>query len=88
MSIIDKTEIKSEMIKKRIHNFYCDNCGEYLGAVKEYDDGYYHRPGEYNLAIHVDGGWLRYNQQLCEECRQQFIDRLKDTLVKMGFKPE
>lgn len=42
VSIIDKTEIKSEMIKKRIHNFYCDNCGEYLGAVKEYDDGYYH----------------------------------------------
>lgn len=77
MSFIEKTETKLEKIKQTIHYFYCDNCGEYLDAVEGHDDGYYHRPGEYNLPIHID-----------KECKQQLIDTLRDTLIKMGFKPE
>lgn len=35
---MEKIEEKIVEEKRKIHKFYCDKCGEYLGESEEFDD--------------------------------------------------
>ena len=42
---------------KKIHHFYCDDCGKYLGSSEEYPDGYYEEIGLLELGFYLSDGW-------------------------------
>ena len=77
------TERKIERVE-RGHDFYCDRCGKYLGSSEEYDDGYYHKIGNFELKLYTDK-WLVLNKHYCNECRRQFLSKLNLILKELGF---
>lgn len=72
---------EAELVK---HHFYCDECGEYLGVSKEYDDGWYKELGELELKFYIDH-WYIVKKCLCGNCAAKFIENLKATLKNFGF---
>jgi hypothetical protein len=70
------------------HDFYCDECNEFLGTAIEEPDGWYKEFGEYELKIYVDDGWYYVNKHLCHECRKAFIENVKVSLKNLGFEKE
>ena len=81
-----KSTIKT--IEKRQHLFYCDECGKYLGASTEYDDGYYQTYGDFRLKFCVVDNWYRVTKCFCDDCREKFINNVKTNLTNMGFEKD
>ena len=81
MDNVEKTTRTIEEIK---HNFYCDVCNKYLGSSTEYDDGYYVGFGDFELKFYIDG-WYRFEKCLCDDCKNDFLGNLKETLKTFGF---
>lgn len=83
---------KQEKIEKKCieikHNFFCDNCEEYLGSTVEYEDGYYPELGEFNLSFNLPDGWYKAKGHFCNKCKEEFIESLKTKLVNMGFQKD
>lgn len=79
-----KAVCKKELIK---HSFYCDECGEYLGTSEEYDDGWYHKFGEFELKFYVND-WYRLDKCLCDKCRDNFTENFISILKNIGFKKD
>ena len=77
-------EQRIESVQK-IHHFYCDDCGKYLGSSEEYPDGYYEEIGLLELKFYLSDGWYRKRSILCDECREKFIDSMRKTLTEKGF---
>lgn len=44
---------KKEIIKIT-HEFYCDNCGKFLGSSEEWDDGYYEELGSFENKLYIN----------------------------------
>ena len=80
-----KTVCKKEFIK---HSFYCDDCDKYLGTSEEYDDGWYHKFGEFELKFYVSDKWYRIEKCLCDDCKKSFITNVKINLINMGFEED
>lgn len=76
--------IKTEEIPstKTVHNIYCDECGKFITSSIEYDDGYFSNPAEFSCKFL---GYT-FEKELCRECQEKFYTKMKDTLLKMGFK--
>lgn len=76
--------IKTEKIPstKTIHNIYCDECGKFITSSIEYDDGYFKNPAEFSCRILS----YKFEKELCEECKEKFYTKLRDALLKIGFK--
>lgn len=70
------------------HHFYCDECGNYLGKVSEYDDGWYPEIGELEIKFHLPQGWYKIEKHFCDKCRSKFLSMLETTLVDIGFERE
>ena len=80
------TEIRKKEENK--HQFYCDNCNKYLGETQEYEDGYYPKIGEFELSFYLPDGWYKVEKCLCEECKNNYIDKLRDVLKSIGFEAD
>lgn len=85
---MDKIEKITRTIEDRIHHFYCDECHEYLGNSKEYDDGYYHKIGNFELRFYLRNKWHKVEKYLCDDCREKFLQNVENTLVGLGFSLE
>lgn len=77
--IIEVEEIK--------HEFYCDECGKYLGVSYEHDDGWYETLGEVNLSYNVNG-FLYLRKCLCDKCKYELEDNIRRNLSALGFTAE
>lgn len=66
------------------HEFYCDECNEYLGVSYECDDGWYSKLGEFKLSCNIDG-WLHLEKCLCNKCKYEFINKVRKNLFDIGF---
>ena len=68
------------------HEFYCDECGEYLGRSEEYEDGYYYKIGEYQWKYYDKNcGWLYKKGNYCPKCQERVAEQIASALKKMGF---
>ena len=68
-----------------LHRFHCDECNKYLGTTEEYDDGYYQKLGELQLKFYLPYDWYKVEKCLCKECRNKYIENLKENLKGIGF---
>lgn len=84
---MEKTREIIKEVKQYEHSFYCDECGKHLGTSTEYDDGWYQDFGELEIKIYIDG-WYRIKKCLCDNCRYNFIEKLKTYLGVLGFEKE
>ena len=71
-------------VEETRHEFYCDECDQYLGTSYECDDGWYDDIGKFELKLNVSG-WLRVRKCLCTKCRYEFINKLRTNLFDFGF---
>lgn len=67
------------------HEFYCDNCGKFLGSSKEWDDGYYKEYGSFKNNLCINSRWYRYRKNLCDKCQNEFVAKLTKTLIELGY---
>ena len=82
---MDKVEQKTVEMKRKIHKFYCDKCGEYLDESEEYDDGYYEEIGYVIQCIVINGKQYIYKRHLCNKCKENFYKDLSNVLEIVGF---
>jgi hypothetical protein len=81
-----KTESVTKTVTDTIHHFYCDGCGKLLGSTHEDQYGYYAGIGEFEIFWRVpDYGFIEFNKNFCEKCKQQFLDKLVTNLENIGF---
>lgn len=83
--IMEKVEEKIVEEKRKIHKFYCDKCGKYLGVIKEYDDGYYEELGSFGERIVVNGTPYYCTGHLCSKCKEEHYKELSNLLETIGF---
>jgi hypothetical protein len=84
---MEKLETNTCTIENVTHHFYCDDCNKYLGETEEYDDGYYHELGEFELSFYFLDNRYEINKCLCDECREKFLNKMLLILTELGFKP-
>lgn len=82
-----KTITEVVEVEETRHEFYCDECGKYLGVSYECDDGWYKRLGEFELNCYING-WLHFKKCLCDKCKYEFENKVRATLLDIGFKVE
>lgn len=82
---MEKVEEKKVEVKRKIHKFYCDKCGEYLGDAEEYDDEYYEEIGYVTQRIVINGKQYLYKGHLCNKCKENFYKDLGNVLEIVGF---
>ncbi len=64
--------------------FYCDDCGKFLGKSEEYDDGYYEKLGEFEVKFNFNG-WYKLEKHLCDECKEKETKKIEKSLKELGF---
>ena len=79
---MDKIETIERVVEERIHRFYCDDCGKFLGKSTEWDDGYYEEIG--NFSTHYGCHYIK--KHLCDKCKDEFVSKLNQALTNLGFK--
>ena len=85
---MEKVEEKKVEVKRKIHKFYCDKCGEYLGDVEEYYDGYYAEIGYIIQRIVINKKQYLYKRHLCDKCKENFYEDLGNAIEMIGFVKE
>lgn len=85
---MEKVEEKIVKAKRKIHKFYCDKCGKYLGGIEEYDDGYCEEIGYIAQRIVVNGKHYLYKRHLCDKCKENFYEDLGNAIEMIGFVKE
>lgn len=79
-------EVKKNATANEIE-FYCDDCGKFLGKTEEYDDGCYEELGKFMVEFYFDE-WYKLEKHLCNECKEKESKKLKETLNELGFVKE
>ena len=82
---MEKINSKIVEMPQIIHEFYCDDCGEYIGSSDEYDDGYYYEPSVYELKYFLNGSWYKLKKCLCEDCVKKKNNTIKQMFLDNGF---
>jgi hypothetical protein len=82
---MDKTTTIETIHKTIVHEFYCDECGAYLGKSEEYDDGYYPEIGEFEITVNING-WYILKECLCDKCAEKKTNDIYKALKNLGFK--
>lgn len=83
---MDKVENHEKIVKIKTHTFYCDICNKLIGKSEEEDDGYYKELGEYELGFHLPKiGFFDLHKNLCDECKEKFVEKIKTSLLDLGF---
>lgn len=85
---MEKVEEKIIEAKRKIHKFYCDKCGEHLGDVEEYYDGYYAEIGYIIQRIVINKKQYLYKRHLCDKCKENFYEYLGNAIEMIGFVKE
>lgn len=91
-----KEECQKIVRVRYIHHFYCDRCGEEIGASIEYDDGYVPTPKGVH-EVESDGLYVRlddyydkiytpYNE-LCDACWQELRENSIEAIEKIFSEP-
>lgn len=78
-----RIEVKTNTIINEIE-FYCDDCGNFLGKTEEYDDWYYEELGEFEVDFYFNG-WYKLEKHLCDECKEKETKKIEKALKKLGF---
>lgn len=74
-------------ITKKVHEFYCDECGALIGSSDEYREGDYERCEAFELNVLTpDGLFKYYDKLLCENCKVTFPTKVYEALETLGFK--
>lgn len=81
---MEKVQKYNVTLERAMHHFWCDECGEYLGATEEYGDGYYPTIGEFEINFNLNG-WYECKRNLCSSCNRKFTNRIRDALLELGF---
>jgi hypothetical protein len=82
-------ENKVKLIKtKKIHDFYCDDCGTFIESCTEYDDGYVANDCDFVHKVFVDDKWYILRKQLCYKCKEITFNKIKAALIDLGYKKE
>ena len=84
---MEQTKVSPRYYEERMHYFYCDECGKYLGQSLEYNDGYYEELGKFELQCYIDNRYILH-KHLCKECESKLLLEIERELRKLGFKPE
>ena len=82
---MEKVEERIVEEKRKIHKFYCNKCGKYLGEIEEYYDGYYEEIGYVVQRIVINGKQYLYKGHLCNKCKENFYKDLGNVLEIVGF---
>lgn len=77
-------EEKVETILRK-HIITCDNCDKELMISVEYDDGYYNFPEDTVIEINLNGKQFRKIKTLCENCKKDYLARMHNEFVLLGF---
>lgn len=85
---MEKVEEKKVEVKRKIHKFYCDKCGEYLGDAEEYYDGYYAEIGYIVQRIVINKKQYLYKGHLCDKHKENFYKDLGNAIEMIGFVKE
>lgn len=83
---IDMDKITEKQKAIITHSIYCDKCGKFLDEVEEYDDGCIPNHWEHTENWYINGKWMCFKSNLCDDCKRKFIDTLITTLLDLGFK--
>ena len=83
---MEKITETTETITKKIHEFYCDECGSLVGSSEEYPDGGYLCYGMYELKVFLPEGLFKYYDKcLCDTCKASFPAKIQEALEGLGF---
>lgn len=82
---MEKVEQIKKTIVNNVHHFYCDDCNIYLGDSREYDDGYYPELGSFELSFYLPEGWYKVKKCFCEDCKQEYLETVRNMLKDMDF---
>lgn len=66
------------------HEFYCDECGKFIGEAIEFDDGYVPTLGRCEWKANI-GTWYRLKRNLCDGCKDIVEKRIVKALENIGF---
>ena len=86
--ILEKIEEIIVEEKRKIHKFYCNKCGKYLGEIEEYYDGYYEEIGYISQRVVVNETPYYYKGHLCSKCKEEHYKELSNLLETIGFVKE
>lgn len=91
-----KEEIKKVESTQYIHHFYCDRCGEEIGASVECDDGYVPTPKGVH-EVEPDGLYVRLDDyydkiytpysELCDTCWRELRENSIEAIEKIFSEP-
>ncbi len=84
---MEKITEATETITKKVHEFYCDECGALIGISEEYREGDYTRCGSFELNVLTpDGLYKYYDKLLCDTCKESFPEKVYEALESLGLK--
>lgn len=82
---MEKITTTTETITKNVHEFYCDECGVFIGTSEEYPNGGYERLGVYELNVLTPNGLFKYYDKcLCDTCKESFPIKVAEALEAIG----
>ena len=84
---MDKVVRQRQLVERTTHEFYCDECGNFLGTTFEYDDGYFKELGEVELEFYLDDRY-QLRKTLCPKCKMRLYNKIGSMLNEFGFKQE
>jgi len=74
---------------KNMREFYCDECGKYLGESGETYDGEYFKYGEYIQRVKTRRNYsMILRKCLCMNCADKLDSEFFKTLINLGFEKE
>lgn len=85
---MEKSIEKTVVSIKTTHQFYCDDCGKFLGESDECDDGWYPTPKAVigrRISWRVNGVGYKIEKCICEECDNTFMRKIDKALTELGF---
>lgn len=86
MSEVTKTKVITDKIN--VHIFYCDRCQKKIAECEEdpYDE-YYEEP-YIELSLNIFDEIYSTTLCLCDECKEEYKNKLIKSLIKLGFRKE
>lgn len=85
---MDKIIPIKRTITENKHQFFCDECGQFIGESYEYDDGYYQEFGNYTPDVEINHVGYSLGKLLCDKCEEKAERELLQAIKQLGYKRE
>ena len=82
---MEEVKMIPKQVVERTHEFYCDYCNKHLGQTVENDDGYCPKLGRMVTSFSTNNNRFTFDKNLCDECKDKFWTKLKESLIQLGF---